>query len=66
VLLAYPAWFSLGSPTNVFTVRPTDAILWLQPQGLRFVALVVVVTALATALPLWFGSWRLSKYEPGD
>jgi ABC-2 type transport system permease protein len=66
VLLAYPAWFSLGSPTNVLGIRPTEAILWLQPQGLRFVALVIAVTALATALPLWFGSWRLSKYEPGD
>jgi ABC-2 type transport system permease protein len=66
VLLAYPAWFSLGSPTNVFGIRPTEVILWLQPQGLRFLALVVAVTALATALPLWFGSWRLSRYEPGD
>lgn len=66
VLLAYPAWFSLGSPTNVLGIRSTDAVLWLQPQGLRFLALVVAVTALATALPLWFGSYRLSRYEPGD
>jgi ABC-2 type transport system permease protein len=66
VLLAYPAWFSLGSPTNVLGIRPTDEVLWLQPQGLKFLVLIVAVTALGTVGPLWFGSYRLSRYEPGD
>jgi ABC-2 type transport system permease protein len=66
VLLAYPAWFSMGSPTNVLAIRPTDEVLWFRLEGLRFLLLVVGVTALATALPLWFGSYRLSRYEPGD
>jgi ABC-2 type transport system permease protein len=66
VLLAYPAWFSMGSPTNLLGIRPTDEVLWFRLEGLRFLLLVVGVTALATALPLWFGSYRLSRYEPGD
>jgi ABC-2 type transport system permease protein len=66
VLLAYPAWFSMGSPENLFGIRSNSEVLWLKLEGLRFLLVIIAVTALSTALPLWFGSYRLSRYEPGD
>ena len=56
-LFAYPAWRALQNPAQVF---------WLEPAGLLLLAAIVALTALATFLPLWFGSYRLSRYEPGD
>lgn len=66
ILLAYPAWFSMGSPEHFLGIRPTTEVLWFKLEGLRFLLFTLAFTALATALPLWFGSYRLSRYEPGD
>ncbi len=66
ILLAYPAWFSMGSPESVLSIRPNSEVLWLKLEGLRFLLIIIAVTALSTALPLWFGSYKLSRYEPGD
>jgi ABC-2 type transport system permease protein len=66
MLLAYPAWFSMGSPENLLGIRSNSEVLWFKLEGLRFLLLIIAVTALSTALPLWFGSYRLSRYEPGD
>lgn len=56
-LLAYPAWRALQNP---------EALFWLEPAGLLLLSLILLVSALATLLPLWYGSYRLSRYEPGN
>ena len=57
VLLAFPAWRAFQRPFTPF---------WLEPETWIFLLLVISLTALATALPLWFGSARLSRFEVGD
>ena len=56
-LLALPAWRAFQQPGSYF---------WLEPQTWVFIMLVLSLTALATALPLWFGSAKLSRFEVGD
>jgi ABC-2 type transport system permease protein len=57
ILLAYPAYYAFRHP---------KALLWTQPEGFILLGVVVLVTVVGTVLPLWFGSYRLHLYEPGD
>ncbi|MCA9838913.1 MAG: hypothetical protein KC422_18500 [Trueperaceae bacterium] len=56
-VFAWPAWRTLRNPTEV---------LWLQSEGVLFLLGILLLTLLGTFLPLIFGSYSLSKYEPGD
>ncbi|UCH25071.1 MAG: hypothetical protein JSV66_14190 [Trueperaceae bacterium] len=56
IMLAYPAWQAIERP---------DYLFWMHREGMLLLLLLVVVTVLATALPLFFGSYRLARYEPG-
>ena len=57
VLLAYPAWR---------TIRDPGQLVWLEAEGVLLLGLALVLTLAATALPLWFGSRRLARFEPGE
>ena len=56
VILAYPAWQTLKNP---------NLMVWTTFEGLLVLALLALTTLLSTALPLLYGSYRLSRYEPG-
>ncbi len=56
VILAYPAWQALKNP---------NLMVWTTPEGWLVLALLAFTTLLSTALPLLYGSYRLSRYEPG-
>ncbi len=53
-LIALPAWRTIQNP-NIF--------YWSKPQGMMILAILLVVSCLATALPLLFGSYKLSRFE---
>jgi len=53
-LIALPAWRTIQNPSIFY---------WSQPQGIIILIVLFVVTCLATALPLLFGSYKLARYE---
>ena len=56
VILAYPAWQALKNP---------DIMVWTTPEGVLVLGLLTLLTLLSTVLPLFYGSYRLSRYEAG-
>lgn len=57
VLLALPAWRTLMQPGSFY---------WREPEGQLLLGLLLFITLLVSALALWFGTVRLSRYEPGQ
>ena len=53
-LIALPAWRTIQNPSIFY---------WSQPQGMLILVVLIAVSCLATALPLLFGSYKLSRYE---
>lgn len=53
-LLAWPAWRALRAPSQ---------LAWTEQAGLLVLALVAVLTAVTTVLPLVFGCRRLARWE---
>ena len=56
VILAYPAWQALKNP---------NIMVWTTPEGVLVLGLLTLLTLLNTVLPLFYGSYRLSRYEAG-
>ena len=40
-------------------------MVWTTPEGWLVLALLALATLFSTTLPLLYGSYRLSRYEPG-
>jgi len=58
LLFAYPAWRTLARGVR-------SGFNWSSGEGLLVLGLLLVVTAAFTVLPLWFGTARLARWEPG-
>ncbi len=57
VILAWPVWQTLRRPGSFY---------WSEPEGQVIVLALAMLTLLLSVLALWFGSWRLARYEPGS
>lgn len=57
LILAWPAWRAINKP---------GIIVWLTPEGLFTLAMLLALTLFTTVFPLWYGTYKLSRYETGD
>ena len=56
LLLALPAWRTLQRPGSVF---------WTEPEGAIVLGALLLLTTVATVVPLIYGTYRLDRHEPG-
>lgn len=57
ILFARPVFRAFQNP---------EIIVWLQPEGWLHLSYILALTLAATFLPLFYGTYSLAKYEPGD